>query len=91
MENGRAIATPMIMEPKKVQFMPSLLYTIVALPDFISKTLTSGKGRKCKLRCDEGYVAWSLKQNKPYSDGVVKCKSDKGWKKKPKKVECRKK
>merc|ERR1711976_385058 len=48
-----------------------------------------GKGRKCRLKCDKDFEVWSIKQNRPYSDGVVKCKSNKGWKRKPGKVTCK--
>ncbi|CAG5078420.1 Oidioi.mRNA.OKI2018_I69.PAR.g8980.t1.cds [Oikopleura dioica] len=50
-----------------------------------------GKGRKCKLQCNKGFQQFSDKQNRPWSDGVVKCKSNKGWKRKPGKISCVKK
>merc|ERR1712026_131902 len=43
-------------------------------------------GRKCRLKCDEGFKPVDKNGDKPTM--LVKCKSKKGWRQKPKGIEC---
>jgi hypothetical protein len=48
-----------------------------------------GAGRKCRLKCENGFVPKLPNKAEPMDKNpIVKCRKEKGWKKKPKKANC---